>query len=169
MSSAPTDPGPEQAPDADRDAASPAPDTHADAGPEPAEPPRGGSAEPPRAPSGGRPPLRPVDWDGSFTRTWQSRDDNELTHRLADEHEFESAQRELDQTMGELLDKLKADADAREARAREERKGERAAEGWRAGDESKSRLFDKLGRLGRSSDEAEAAPDGDGDGSPDTR
>ncbi|KJE22706.1 hypothetical protein FF36_02885 [Frankia torreyi] len=164
MSSSPTDPGPDQAPDADRDAAPPPPDAHANAGPKPAEPPRGGSAEPPEAPSGGRPPLRPVDWDGSFTRTWQSRDRNEVMNRLADEHEFESAQRELDQMMREFRDKANEAADAR---AREKR--ERAAEQSGPADDARSRLFDKLERFGRPSDDADASPHEDGGGSPDTR
>ncbi|WP_256789327.1 hypothetical protein [Frankia sp. AvcI1] len=170
MSSSPTDPGPDEAPEADRDAVPSPPADHGGAGPEPADPPRGGSAEPPDASSAAPPPLRPVDWDGSFTRTWQSRDDNDLANRLFDEHEFELEQRELDQTMAELVDKLKADSDAREAQAREERERDRATREWRAGDDSRSRLFDKLGRLDRSSDEAEAdSPDGDGNGSPETR
>ncbi|WP_044885167.1 MULTISPECIES: hypothetical protein [unclassified Frankia] len=130
----------------------------------PAEPARGGSAEPPEAPSGGRPPLRPVDWDGSFTRTWQSRDDNELTNRLASEQEREWSQRELDQMMREFRDKANAAADAR---ARAER--ERAAEQSGAPDDARSRLFDKLAGFGRPSDETDTFPDGDGGGSPDTR
>ncbi|MCK9894506.1 hypothetical protein [Frankia sp. AgB32] len=157
---APTDPGPEQAPDADRDPAPPAPDAHAGTDPESANPSPDGSAEPSDAPSGGRPPLRPVDWDGSFSRAWQSRDDNELTNRLAAEHEFESDQQELDQMMREFRDKANASADAR---AREER--ERAAERPEAVDDARSHLFDRLEGFGRLSDEAEASPDGDGDGS----
>ncbi|KQC35268.1 hypothetical protein [Frankia sp. ACN1ag] len=164
MSSSPTDPGPDQAPDADRDAVPSPPADHGGAGPEPAEPPRGGSAEPPDASSAARPPLRPVDWDGSFTRTWQSRDDNELANRLADEHEFESDQQELDQMMREFRDKANAAADAR---AREER--ERAAEQSGPADGARSRLFDKLERFGRPSDDADASPHEDGGGSPDTR
>ncbi|WP_261574300.1 hypothetical protein [Frankia gtarii] len=163
MSTAPSDPGPDQAPDADRDATPPPPDTHADAGPESAESPRGGSAKPPDAPAGGRPPLRPVDWDGSFTRTWQSRDDNELTNRLASEQEREWSQRELDQMMREFRDKANAAADAR---AREER--ERAAEQADAPGDPRSRLFDKLERLGRPPDDADTSSNGDDGGSPDT-
>jgi hypothetical protein len=166
VSDAPTDPGPEQASDADGSSAPRPPASHADPVPEPAAPSPGGSAEPSDPPSGARPPLRPVDWDGSFSRTWQSRDRNEVMNRLFDEYEFQAERQELDQTMRELLDKLKADTDAR---AREEREGEHAAAERHAGDDSRSRLFDKLGRLGGSSDAAEASPDGDGDGSPGTR
>uniref|UniRef100_UPI0021C06390 hypothetical protein n=1 Tax=Frankia tisae TaxID=2950104 RepID=UPI0021C06390 len=142
--------------------APPPPDSHADAGPGAAESPWGGSAEPPDAPAGGRPPLRPVDWDGSFTRTWQSRDDNELANRLSDEHEFESDQQELDQMMRDFRDKANAAADAR---ARKERAAEQAI----APDDARSRLFDKLEGFGRPSDEADTSPSDDGGESPDTR
>jgi hypothetical protein len=166
VSDAPTDPEPEQAADADRDSAPPPPppESHADTGPEPTEPSPRGSAEPSDPPSGGRAPLRPVDWDGNFSRTWQSRDDNEVTNHLSDEHEFESDQQELDQMMQEFRDRANAAADAR---AREER--ERAAEEPGAGDDARSRLFDRLEGFGRPSGEVEPFPDGDGGGSPSVR
>ncbi|CAJ62785.1 MULTISPECIES: hypothetical protein [Frankia] len=164
MSSSPTDPGPDEAPEADRDAVPSPPADHGGAGPEPAEPPRGGSAEPPDASSAARPPLRPVDWDGSFTRTWQSRDDNDLANRLASEQERKWSQNELDQMMREFRDKANAAADAR---AREER--ERAAEPSHPADDARSRLFDKLAGLGRPSDDTDTSPNADGDGPPDTR
>jgi hypothetical protein len=84
-------------------------------------------------------------------------------NRLADEHEFESAQRELDQRMREFRDKANAAADAR---AREERK--RAAGQAGTADDPRSRLFDKLEGFGRPSDEVDTFPDGEGDESPDT-
>ncbi|MCK9894170.1 hypothetical protein [Frankia sp. AgB32] len=99
MSNAPTDPGPEKAPDVDQDAAVPASDSRAGTDPESANPSQGSSADPR---SGGRLPLRPVDWDGSFSRAWQSRDRNEVVNRLAAEQEREWSQRELDQMMREF-------------------------------------------------------------------
>jgi hypothetical protein len=85
-------------------------------------------------------------------------------NRLADEHEFESDQQELDEIMREFRDKANAAADVR---AREER--ERAAEQAGGAGDARSRLFDKLEGLGRPSDEADTSPHGDGGGSPDTR
>ncbi|CAO5241453.1 dihydrolipoyllysine-residue succinyltransferase component of 2-oxoglutarate dehydrogenase complex [Frankia sp. AgKG'84/4] len=162
MSNAPTDPSSEQAPDTDQASAPPAPDTHAGTDPEPANPSPDGSAEPAsgESASGGRPPLRPVDWDGAFSRTWQSRDRNEVMNRLAAEQEREWSQRELDQMMREFRDTANESADAR---AREER--ERAAENSEAVDDARSRLFDKLEGFGRLSGDAVASPDSDRDGS----
>ncbi|WP_133150659.1 hypothetical protein [Frankia canadensis] len=170
MSHAPTDDPnpdaePEQAPHADQDPAVPASDAAAPRSWSPSDPSPSGPAGLSETPPADRPPLRPVNWDGSFTHTWNSRDDQELTNRLAAEHEFASEQQELDQRMREFRDKANAAADAREARAREERERERAEE-WPAADDARSRLFDKLGRLKRPSEEPDASSvaDGDGDG-----
>ncbi|SNQ47146.1 conserved hypothetical protein [Frankia canadensis] len=161
MSDAPTDPGPEHAESdpADRAAAPTDPSSTGPAGP----------SDPPT--DDGRPPLRPVDWDGSFSRTWNSRYANEVMNRLAAEHELEWDEREHDERMREFRDKANAEADARDARAREERQRawERALDEATSADDARSRLFDKLDRLDRSSGVAEASPEADDHGSSDGR
>lgn len=156
MSDAPTDPGPERAPDADaaRSPTGPAPTSRVDTDPASAGSSTGGPAGPPEPPADDeRPPLRPVDWDGSFSSTWNSRYAKEVTNRLAAEHERELSQREHEQMMQEFREKANADADARDAEARDEQAREwlHAAESLRAGDDARSRLFDKLGKLERPS------------------
>ncbi|MCM3885776.1 hypothetical protein [Frankia sp. R82] len=69
-----------------------------------AEPDPHGSAEPSAPAPGERPPLRPVDWDGSSSRTWAARDDQEVANRLSARYDYESAQRELAELMREQSD-----------------------------------------------------------------
>ncbi|WP_163550252.1 hypothetical protein [Candidatus Frankia nodulisporulans] len=158
MSQAPSDPDPEDSPNAEStshgSAEPPAPPSTdrpplppVDWNATPAEreplPPVNWNAAP-----GERPPLRPVDWDGSFTRTWASRDDQELTNRLSARYDLESAQRELAELMRKQTDEANAQADARAQEARE-----RAAEQARAEADPRQRLFDRMGKLGRVFDE----------------
>ncbi|CAO5165662.1 conserved hypothetical protein [Frankia sp. AiPs1] len=105
-------------------------------------------------------PLRPVNWDGSFTRTWASRSANNIAHRLAAEHEFEWAQRELDEVMRRQRDEANARADARQ---REEL--DRLLEQSAAAD-AKPSLFDRLEGLGRVWDDDEAGHPDSSSGNP---
>ncbi|MCM3882711.1 hypothetical protein [Frankia sp. R82] len=103
--------------------------------------------------------MRPVDWDGSFTRTWASRDANAVTDRLADEFEDELAQQQADRLSRKYRDEANARADARQ-RVELDRLLEQPA-----GDDARPSLFDRLENFGRVwDDEDRGSPDaGSGD------
>jgi len=170
VSDAPTDPGPERAPDADaaRSPTGPAPTSRVDTDPASAGSSTGGPAGPPEPPADDeRPPLRPVDWDGSFSSTWNSRYADDVMNRLAAEQEFEWNEQRLDRIRQEFREKAEAEIAERDARAREERAREQTA-GWQhPGDDARSRLFDKLGKLdkglGAAGAESGADPDDEAD------
>lgn len=125
MSESPTAPEPDpDAPHGSADPPVPAPD---------------GSAEPSDQPAA-RPPLRPVDWDGSFTRTWASRDRDAIMNRLAAEHEAEWEQREQDQWWREYVDRSNAAA-GESARVEPDATDSSAGAG--------RSLFDRLENFGR--------------------
>jgi hypothetical protein len=134
-----------------RDASTGGPPTDGPAGPPPSSP-------TPDEPISADPPLRPVDWDGSSSSTWRSRDDNNLANRLAAQHDIEWDRAQLDQKNREWRERIRAELEqeARDERERRMQEWERA-ESERS-DDARSRLFAKLDRLDRGSGETVADP-----------
>ncbi|EIV91765.1 hypothetical protein [Frankia sp. QA3] len=103
--------------------------------------------------------LRPLDWDGSFSRTWNARYGRDWTNQLAAEQEREWEDEELRQSLQDARDRMNAESAQAEARAREERRRPSSAGG--GGRESaQERLARKLDKLDRLSD---VEPDESGD------
>lgn len=138
------------------------PEPNPDEDPAPTGPVPPAPAGPSEQPSDDHPPLRPVDWDGHFSRTWNTRYADEATDRIAAGQAEEWNRQWLDRTMRDLADKAQDEADAREARAREERHSAALADRFDPGDSARSRLFEKTGHLDHPSDQPQAR-DADGD------
>ncbi len=116
------------------------------------------------------PPLRPVDWDGSASRVWNSRATDQRMDEVARRQEAEWGQESLDRMKRELIDKLLAESEpaGRAAEAGEQREPEpptdaRPAGGGGTGEQS---LFDRLENFGRSTDEEDSPSRDDGSGYP---
>ncbi|MCL9759610.1 hypothetical protein [Frankia sp. AiPa1] len=166
MPDAPPTPDPDDQPDA-------APtEPRADGSAEPRASRPDGSAEPSEPRPSTRPPLRPVDWDGEFTRTWASRDDNELTTLALERHEMEADRRDLERTREARLEEARARVEAQRLerqRQEEKQRQEHRSEGGQPGgrDGIKQSLFDRLENLGRVfEDDENEAPDGGSSSSP---
>ncbi|WP_217465693.1 hypothetical protein, partial [Candidatus Frankia nodulisporulans] len=59
-----------------------------------------------------RPSLRPVDWNGDFSSTWNSRDERDAVNELSAQYESESEQEDLDRRSVERVERLRERADA---------------------------------------------------------
>ncbi|MCK9925159.1 hypothetical protein MXD61_25365 [Frankia sp. AgPm24] len=96
-----------------------------------------------------RPPLRPVDWNGDFSRTWGSRDSQAVAHEISSKDEAEESRRFLAKLTREQTDQANARADARlDADLEQELPTPMNPE-----DDERSRLWKKLENLGRVFDE----------------
>jgi len=138
-----------------RDASTGGPPTDGPAGPPPSSP-------TPDEPISADPPLRPVDWDGSSSSTWNARYAADATNRMAAENELEWDRRQLDESTRQWREETDAGLrrEAREAQEREDREWLRR-EGADGGHDARSRLFDKLGKLDRGYIPSEDSSDAD--------
>ncbi|EIV94489.1 hypothetical protein [Frankia sp. QA3] len=118
------------------------------------------SADPSEPSFESRYPLRPVDWDGNFSRTWREREGNELTRRLAAEHERKWEENAARQSLRATLARLDAEA----ARAEKQRHEEGEKPAVRIRNAELERKLDKLDRL--SPDDGEESPESDGSAGP---
>ncbi|CAO5254369.1 hypothetical protein [Frankia sp. AgKG'84/4] len=113
------------------------------------------------------PPLRPVDWDGSFSHASNARMDEEWSQQRAARQEAEWGQQLLDRINGELIDKLRAERETtgRDTETGEQREPERPTDARPAGDGGRQGLFDRLENFGRPTedDDTPSRPDGSGD------
>ncbi|MCK9897299.1 hypothetical protein [Frankia sp. AgB32] len=109
-------------------------------------------------------PLRPVDWDGSFTRTWNARDDHEVTNRqfaeLAEKRDRES----MDRLMQELLAETEANFRQNDGHPYPEAN----TGGPHKGAEPRQSLFDRMENFGRRTEDDSEEGDGS-EGSADHR
>ncbi|MCK9877568.1 hypothetical protein MXD59_17615 [Frankia sp. Ag45/Mut15] len=110
-----------------------------------------------------RPSLRPVDWNGDFSSTWNSRDERDAVNELSAQYEAESEQEDLDRRSVERVERLRerADAEFDTQIAKEKEAARRAKEV----DDPRARLWAKLEGLGRVFEDEDASPRSGGDGS----
>ncbi|WP_035920628.1 hypothetical protein [Frankia sp. QA3] len=106
--------------------------------------------------------TRPVDWDGSFTRTWNARDDRQWSNRRAAEQESEWAYEQLQRLRRETLEQMNTESDREEARLRDEQARAASAGGRTARGTAAEELLRKLDKLDRFSPE-ESEIDGSAD------
>ncbi len=98
-----------------------------------------------------RKPTRPLDWDGSFSRTWNAGMSEQWANQRAAEQAREWEDEEVRQSLKEARDRMNAESVQAEARAREERRGPSSAgDGGR--ESARERLARKLDKLDRLSD-----------------
>lgn len=93
-------------------------------------------------------PLRPVDWDGAFSRTWAARDRDEVMNRLAAEQEAEWEDERLYRSMRERAEKLRAESLGRDAGGSPDDQPAEASR-WHGGNEALQRKLDRLDPLAR--------------------
>ncbi|WP_261560070.1 hypothetical protein [Frankia tisae] len=155
MSAEPVDPTGDAGTGRDPGRPSP-PDSHPAADANAARPVDAGSetdAEPgtPEPTDDDRKSTRPLDWDGSFSRTWNARYGRDWTNELAAEQAREWEDEEVRQSLKEARDRMNAESAQAEARAREDRRGPSSAgDGGR--ESARERLARKLDKLDRLSD-----------------
>ncbi|WP_128423397.1 MULTISPECIES: hypothetical protein [Frankia] len=130
---------PDPHPSVDADAAQP---VNADSEPD-AEP-----AAPERA-NDDRKSTRPLDWDGSFSRTWNSRYGRDWTNQLAAEQEREWEDEEFRRFRRETVELMNAESAREEARLREEEQRSASADGRSTRELAEEALLRKLDKLDR--------------------
>ncbi|WP_462187091.1 hypothetical protein [Frankia sp. CcWB2] len=120
-----------------------------------------------RATFEGRFDLRPVDWDGSFSRVWNARHGQELTNELAAEQERRENQKRIEEYWREAREQMNAELAREEARRWEEDRERAVAEGGRpargAADEALLRKLELLDRFPPVEPDEPAASDGSAD------
>ncbi|SNQ50989.1 conserved hypothetical protein [Frankia canadensis] len=117
----------------------------------PDEEPQPDPEESPEAAPGGK-PLRPVDWDGAFSRTWAARDRDDVMNRLAAEQEAEWEDERRYRSVRELGEQLLAESLERGTG------GSPAAQPaepsrWQSGNDELQRKLDRLDPLARADTE----------------
>ncbi|MCM3924132.1 hypothetical protein ND748_20980 [Frankia sp. AiPs1] len=110
-------------------------------------------------------PLRPVDWDGSFSRTWGSRLSEEMANERAAEQERAWQSEHLRKLRQESLERMDAESERQEAQLPAERRRQQSASagGQSARAAAARELQRKLDKLDRFSGDAPGGSAGSAD------
>lgn len=118
-------------------------------------------------------PLRPVDWSGSFSRTWSSRLSEDMANERAAEQEEAWEAEHFRKRQQETLEMMHTESERQEAQLRAERRRQQSASAGgqsarAAAAQELQRKLDKLDRFSTGTPDGSAgSADGDGSTEPD--